>query len=350
MSLLWLEGFEADPNITDSLRKYEAVTTGGGTPNTLGGRWGGLAIRSGDLDYRTPNLGNKSVAIIGCNLKRTTAAANMAESLLFKFLDGTNEQIAVYLLSDGSGFTKFRVKRGSTVIGTTTNSWSPLFWILVEFKVVLDTNGSDGSVEIKVNSISELLVAATDTTNYASLVWNRAVFGARAASGETALDDVYILDTAGAKNNTWMGEHTIQGFNPNANGNRNQWTKWDLGGTHYDAVNEGVIDDDTTYLYVHNTDDGLVELFGWTDSTFLTEPIHGLHLEFDLRMDTGSSDNVRPIFRNGGGTEATGTTIGVTNVSAYLRFFEIFENDPTIAGAWTIANWNAMQVGLESRP
>lgn len=349
MALLWIEGFEAGFNLSDWGRKYDSPPAN--SINITGGRWGGSSARTAgsSADFRTRDLGNKNNGIIGLNFFQRDAIS-ISETKLCALLDGTNEQIALYFLESASGQVQFRVKRGSTVIGTTTNFWQNGWWILVEWSVLLDTTGSNGSIEIKINGVSELLVTGIDTTNVASLVWNKAFFSIPNVGGLVLIDDIYVIDSSGAKNNTYIGEHAIEGFAPNGSGNRNQWATGPvLGGSpHSASVSESAVDDDASFLFVASQDDGEVELFAWTDATFLTDPIYGLFLEYDLRMDTGGSDHVRPKFRNGGGTEANGTTVTVSTVSTYFRFIEIFENDPTIAGTWTVSNWNAMQIGLES--
>lgn len=353
--LLWFEGFEADQNDTDMVRKYEAVSAL--LSGFFTGRWGGSGLRldtSPGTQFRTRNLGNRNNAVMGCNLFIREGTIS-AEQKLFALLDGTNEQIALYWLQASTGQIQFRVKRGSTVIGTTSSFWANGWYILVEWKVLLDTTGSNGSVELRVNGISELLVAGIDTTDFASLVWNRALFVASSPSFANplgTLDDVYVLDSAGAVNNDWLGEHAIEKSSPGGNGNRNQWDTGPVPAqpNHFSFVSENTIDDDNSFLFIHNTDDNKVELFAMSDLTFLTDPVYGLLLEYDLRMDTGGQDNIQPKFRNAGGTEAAGTPVTINQVSPYKRFIEIFESDPTIAGAWTVANWNAMQVGLESLP
>lgn len=354
MALLWLEGFEGGVNATDWARKYDVQSGGIGTQP---GRWGGVALRfdtNPGAEFRTRDLGNKNNAVMGCNFFCRDAVTN-GEQKLFALMDAGGEQIALYWLQSTAGKVIFRVKRGSTVIGTTTNFWATGWWTLVEWSVVLDTTGSNGSVEVKINGISELLVTGIDTTAIASLVWNRAYFASSSGSaGGTVgqVDDIYVLDSSGAKNNTYLGEHAIEAAVPNGNGNRNQW---DTGptpgsGNHWTFIQESAVDDDTSFLLIHSTDDNKVELFAMADATFLTDPVYGLFLEYDMRMDTGGSDNAQPKFRNGGGTEAAGTPVTINQISSYKRFIEIFENDPTIAGAWTVANWNAMQVGIESLP
>lgn len=358
MALLWFEGMEADRTFSDWPRKYEFWSGDfvGGTT----GRWAGTAIgmrANPGVQFRTPNLGNRADVVMGCNFKvDATPQPNLAEQLLFQILDGTNEQISLYFLTDASSKVQFRVKRGSTTIGTTTNSWLPGFWLLVEWKVVLDTNGSNGSVELRVNSISELLNNGIDTTNYASLVWNRAYLAASTASPfllTGAVDDWYVLDTSGsAPANDYLGEIVVEGLFPNGNGNRNQWDTGPNpgGGTHYLSVDEfapSAVDDDSTYLYVWNADDNKVELFGMSDLAVMVDPVYGVLVEADLKMDNGNQDNFCFIFRNGGGSEAVGSTLTI-NQTAYKRFLQIYEQDPVASAAWTVSGLNAFQFGLKS--
>ncbi len=354
MALLWLEGFEADNNFTDYARKYEFFSAD--LLNGVGGRWQGTGLtfrNSPGVEFRTINLGNKADAVMGCNFKLTNGT-NVGEQLLFRLLDATNEQISLYWLTDANGAVKFRVKRGSTTIATTTNAWNAGFWILVEWKVILDTNGGNGSVEVRVNSVSELLVQNIDTTNNASLVWNRAYLALSTPSTFSAnatADDWYVLDLTGsAPTNDWLGEITIEKFTPSGNGNRNQWTAVGAANS-FQCVNEigaTPVNDDTTYLFVWTSDDDKVELFAMSDLTTIVAPIYGVLLEYDLRMDNGGLDHFCTIFRSGGGTEATGATKTINQTASYKRYIDILEQDPVAAAAWTVANFNAMQMGIKS--
>lgn len=346
MALLWLEGFENDfGNSTTFLRKYPGGTYNG----TNVGRWAGLSGQNENI-FKTPNLGNRNNLYVGLDMRNILNIAGFGTWwTLIQVMDGNNEQIRVEFTVDSSSRIQFRIKRGSTVMGTTTNTWNFGYWLRLEFYCLLDTTGSDGTVELKVNGTSQLFIDHTQTRAQASLIWNQVQFNW--SNGNNLLwggDNLYVLDNSGGANNTYLGECHIAGVSPNGNGNRNQWDTGPTQGqpNHYTYVNELNIDDDATFLQVLTTSDGLVELFTWTAlGAPIRDTLYGMLLEYDLRMDTGGDLFFTPWFRNGSATEVGGTKVHQTTFSDYVRYFELYENDPTISSAWTVSNWNSMQVG-----
>src|SRR6185295_2015980 len=125
MAVLWLEGFDADGiSLTNHQRKYESVSLP--SASNPAGRWGGNAIglaADPGNEFKTNDLGNKSNAICGFNYLINANTGTFTEKLIARLLDGSSEQISLYVLQTNAGYTKFRVKRGSTVIGTTNNQW-----------------------------------------------------------------------------------------------------------------------------------------------------------------------------------------------------------------------------------
>lgn len=346
MALKWIESFDTD--VTDFSSIYENVS---GTFTTTTGRLQGLGILSRSTTwpiFRTKNMGNHGTWIVGIAIRPENQAA---EQKLFTILNDTNEQISVWL-APGSISTKikFRVKRGSTTLGTTANEFTNGFWGYLEVKVVLDTTGSDGSVTLRYNEASELALSGIDTTNHASSVANKVEFNVQHGTSQFAVDDIYICDGSGAKNNDLLGDQAAEGKLPNADGNRVQWTRNSGSSGHFTYVDDATLDNDTTFLFVPNTSNGLVELWGFPDISQITGDVKGVMLRWAARMDSSGTDNMRPIFRNGGGSEATGTQVSVTSIAGYEWFQQIYEDDPVAAAAWTVSSFNAMEMGLESRP
>lgn len=347
MTLRWIESFDIDFNSTNWPRKYENTS---GAFSTSAGLFSPLAAVSqsgGSVPiFRTKDLTAQRTWFIGIRIKPQTISAEQKICIL---QNGANEQISLYLVPGSAGKTKLRVKRGSTTLGTTSSEFANGFWIYVEWKGVLDTGASDGSTQIRVNENVELTVSGADTTNDAAGTANKVQFELRTDSQQWLADDIYIADDQGARNNTYLGDSVVEGKKPNANGNRNQWTA-NGGSNHYDRVNESVTDDDTSYLYVTNTQDGKVELFGIEDITQITGSVYGVQISYQLRMDSSGTDKARLIFRSGGGSEATGSDQTVSQIAGYAWYQELYEQDPVAAADWTVASFNAMQIGLESRP
>lgn len=355
MTMLWIEscmqGF--DPGGMDK-DGWERINTGSMSLFSrrsifpAGHKW------SPGWEVKTPNPGNHSIAYVGFNLLLPGNVGSDTWRKMVALYDLTDEQIAVYVKMDAAGRYKFRVQRGATVLATTGDDWLPNFWRLFEVYFKLDTTGSNGEVEIKLDSISELSVTGIDTTDAASTVWNKVYFNNNYVNDPNVfIDSITINNDAGSLNNGYIGERQGAWSFPNANGNRNEWESGPTMGdpTHYNKVNNR--DDDTSFVQIANDDDGKVELYGYdnvgTPANWpMEDPIKAVLYKAEFRMDTAGSMDVKSILRNGGGTEVYGATRTISIIDSYIRHNEMFEQDPTISAAWTITNFNAMQYGFES--
>lgn len=347
MTLKLIEGFDID--VGDRASIYEAVA---GSFGTTTGRFGeGLSLQSNSGGngpvFRTKNMGDHATWIIGLAFKPATMNA---EQKVAAINNDTNEQVSLWVVPGStSSKVKFRVKRGSTTLGTSANEFTTTFWAYVEVKVVLDTDGTNGSFSLKVNEAVEASGSGIDTTDHGSSVANKVHYTFLRDNGFYEVDDMYVCNGAGAKNNDFLGDQKVEGKLPNAEGNRNQWTP-NSGSVHFNRVNEATLDGDSTYLFISSSSDGQVELWGFPDITHIVGDVKGVQIRWAARIDSSGNDKMRPIFRSGGGSEATGTEVTVTSVAGYEWFDQIYEDNPVIAGAWTVADFNAMQIGLESRP
>ena len=75
--------------------------------------------------------------------------------------------------------------------------------------------------------------------------------------------------------------------------------------------------------------------------------IYGVQVTTTARMDSSGSRTVQPRFREKDGTpgEANGTAFTVDSTDWDL-FTEVFEDNPVVTGAWTLAQLNAGQWGV----
>lgn len=346
MTVRWMESFDIDYNATNWPRKYE--NTSGGIATTTG-RLQQLAALSAvpASVFRTTDLTAQRTWFIGMACKPQTLSA---EQKICVLQNGANEQVSIWIVPGSAGKTKFRVKRGSTTLVTTANEYTNNFWVYIEVKIVLDTGGGvDGSAEIRVNESVDGTVSGVDTTNHGSTTANKVQWELRHDASQWSWDDFYVCDDQGSINNTYLGDRCVEGKKPTGDGNRNQWTP-NAGSAHWDRVSESSTDDDSTYLFVPNNQDGKVELFQMADLATIVGTVNAVQISFQCRMDSSGTDKVRLIFRSGGGSEATGPDKTVSSIAGYQWYQEIYEQDPVSASAWTVAAFNAMQIGLESRP
>jgi len=347
MTVRWMESFDIDYSSTNMPRKYENTS---GVFNTGTGRLqqsSAASLSGGSTPiFRTTDLTAQRTWFIGIAIKPLIVNT---ERKIIILQNGANEQVSIWIVPGSAGKTKFRIKRGSTTLATTVNEYTNNFWLYLEVKIVLDTGASDGSVEIRINESVDVTATGLDTTNDASGTANKVQFQLDTDNQQWLADDVYICDDQGSLNNSYLGDRCVEGKKPTGDGNRNQWTP-NAGTNHWDRVSESTTDDDTTYLFVPNNQDGKVELFVIADLTTIVGTINAVQISYQCRMDSSGTDKVRLIFRSGGGSEATGSDKTVSSIAGYQWFQEIYESDPVAAAPWTVSTFNAMQIGLESRP
>src|SRR5262245_48530686 len=111
------------------------------------------------------------------------------------------------------------IATGTTVL--TANSWHQIEWHAKYGDV------GTGLVQIKLDGLSalELDVSSIDTKNGTTGVGLAAIL---VNSGGPAYDDLIVVDTAGTKNNTWIGDFGLQARYPTAMGDKQEWDPLNL--------------------------------------------------------------------------------------------------------------------------
>lgn len=347
MAVKWIEGFEID--YQNFLYKYPVWN--GNHPGLNSGRLGGRSYRSAQasgtlVEFTTENLGDKATRIVGMAIFPLVLSS---EQKIFVFQDDAAEQISVWMLPGSGGKTKFRVKRGSTTLGTTAAEWTNGFWLYLEVKHVCDTDGTDGSVELHVNEGTALTISGADTTDAGvGGTTNCIMFRLITDSQAWRMDDVYVCDDADGINDDFLGDRCVEAHFTESNGDTIEWTP--NAGSNFNRLSEEVLDGDTSFNSIANNQDGKIDLFNISDITTITTEVNAVQITFAARMDSSGDDNFRAKFKNGSAVTADGPDHFVDSIAGYQWFREIYNLDPTTAAAWTVAGFNAMQIGYESRP
>jgi hypothetical protein len=252
-------------------------------------------------------------------------------------------QLDVRLTNDGA----FQVTRNGTVLGATpsftfTFSNNTLTaWNYVEVKSFI--NNSTGYVIIRVGGQVFLNIASLDTQNTGNNYINMVRFQPFASTGNyfMKLDDVYIIDDSGpSPQNDFLGECRVQTQFPTANGETNNFTA--IGAANnYQAVDETISDDDTTYVrsgVVGNIDDynmGTVSMTG---------TIYGVQLNVTHRKDDVGSRTVTPVIHSAGTFYEGGL---FTCQSNYTIAQNIWSLEPHGLLPWTNSTVNAITAGVK---
>jgi hypothetical protein len=283
-------------------------------------------------------LDDQTTWIVGFGLYYHTDAL----ATFMEFWDNLgNYQMSITTLSGGT----LRVAYGSgiPIVGDST---SPLLfdeYQYIEVKVVIhDTNGS---VDIRQNGISIFHADSIDTdyTDVGSV--SQIVFPHLTAND--FIDDVYICDGNGTKNNDFLGDCHIEYILPNGAGTP-ATAEW---------LNSG---DDTASLYTmvdenppggdRNYDLGaslpVKDVWAFPDLAAESNSILGIQVNCLARVeDLDVAVNMKNVCRSGG-VDYLSDAYLVDNTD-YLYHTSIWEQNPNGTVDWTRITFNAAEFGYE---
>lgn len=348
MSLEFMDGFDHYSGSTNTPRKWDTTSRSafGAWPDRATGRFGGSSAAFGvgfnlsSLPLTQGQLSAVATRTVGFALYPDTGPNpwNTPGQLIFQFMDGTNEQVS--LRTDGSGLN-IQISRNGTTLATSTPALIPNSWCYVEFQVTIGS--SSGAYTLKVwggASPGTWLTATGVNTQATANATTNGVCWINSNNSPYRLDDVYILNSSGTTNNTFIGESKISTFLPNGDGASSQWTP-STGTTHYTLVDESDPNDDTDYNA--SLTSGQIDLYTYPPAT-ITGAVIGVQVVMTARKDDVGARQIAEQCRSGG-TNYSGAT--KTLASTYSMYREIREVDPATSVAWTQTGLNAAQFGAK---
>jgi len=338
MSLLLIEGWDS---LSALNRKYAIV----GTPtlSSIIKRNGTRSLYAASAYHSiTFSFSDVSTLYIGFALYPYTISSTTSfTSCFLRFYDSGTGQCGVGLDSS----LKFVVYRHlSTLLDTSILGLSTSTWNYIEVKVTISDSISLGDFQIKVNGSTWLnLAATTDTKNTANNTINSLQIGGNSSAGNLYIDDLYILNTSGSKNNTFLGDVKVKTLYPNGNGNVSQFDGSDGNQVdNYLLVDEAQDDSDTTYIesdVVSELDQFTFEDLGETPDT-----IYGVGARLVAKKTNSGTRDGRASCRRLS-TNYEGDTFNPS--TDYEAHDYIWEDDPSTTSAWTGTGLNAAEFGIK---
>lgn len=345
MALRWIDGFETYgvTSGTSSTGPNGKYTTGSSSDSSFTIKAGRLA---GDISLQfgggaflnTPTFGNDTTWTVGFGYKQDQYTN---EQEIFQFRDGTSVQCSVTVTQ----FGELKVYRGASfsLLGTTSGAAIQAgVWFHVEVKITF--NGSTGTVDVHVNGVSVLSLTGKNTANSGN---NRAnnfrMEGNLNASDHGYFDDLYILDSTGSNNTTFLGPLKITAVFPNSDNGTNQWTTNGTGSHHYDRVNDNPPDKNTSYL--SDTVSGDLDIWGKQATVASMSNIRGVQQNTMFETDSGTAFSVIQRLVSGATTSDDAGTAGTNGT--YTQAARVLETDPNTSALWTQSNLDTATIGIK---
>jgi len=346
MSLEFMDGF--DHYSTGNMPQKGWVGGGGGMAT---GRFGGQAwntFNNATSSYLLP-AGSLATRIVGIAFNPGNTPGNISSlNNLITLFDTTANTAGTQLqFRIVTGF--IQVVRGVSGSGGTvlaTASTGPTLknntWYYLEIKATI---GASGSVQVNISdgvaSTTIINISGVNTQNTANATFNGIWLNGDYLSGfATQYDDLYVCTTAGAVNNTFLGESRVTPIWMSSNGHSTQWTP--LTSTNVSQINETLVDDDTSYNLSSTV--GQIDAFV-PRNLGTTTPILAVQTNLTARKDDVGARSIAADVYDGTTDHINANSHGL--LSSYTDFLDVYETDPSTSAQWTQSGFNARQFGYK---
>lgn len=262
-----------------------------------------------------------------------------ANTRVISFIDGSTEQIELWF----NALQKLEVRRGATLLATSTTVLSLATYYYLEFKATI--HPSAGAYEVRINNIAEAALTASGVNTRSSA--NSTADSVAVCVGQfTAqgtgwdFDDFYVCDTSGAQNNDFLGDIRVQYIAPTGAGATTQFTP--STGANWQNVDDAAPDGDTTY----NSDatPGDIDTYAMSNLVSTAGSVKAVQTLISARKDDAGVRTIAPVVRHGG-VDYPGTNVNIGNTYTFYR--EVMELNPGTGVAWTVADVNAAEFGVK---
>lgn len=159
-------------------------------------------------------------------------------------------------------------------------------------------------------------------------------------SGVLSIDDLYVCDTTGATNNTFLGDVRVQTMLPNAAGSSTQFTPT---GSANNWANVGEVPFNNA-TYNASSTVGQLDLYGLSDLAAGTASVKGVQTVAHMQKSDAGTANAKVAIKSGASVYYDATRSLGTSATSYTQ---IRETDPATSAAWTASGANNLEAGVE---
>lgn len=350
MALIFIDGFDHyDPQALDPfgdpwLARGKAAYLSPQATRIQGRRPSSYAVRlpagAGGGYVKNLETGRTSL-IVGAAL-RVAPFDNTGEEPVLLGVRDTTAQVAHFVTIGNDGRLRLysRVSGWDQLISTSVATAAARGWHYVELQVVQGT--SNGTLNVRLNGVLAITLSAQDTTQGGGPLLT-AFVGAvpgQPCPATVDMDDLYLADTSGTINNTFLGDVRVDALKPQAPGALNQWTV-EGAASAWEAVSDG---DEATAIRAATA--GLRQTFDVEALPVMSSPaIHGVQVTLLARKTDAGTGRVRGIVASGAQT-AVSSDINLQEQLAWNT--ALFERNPNGNVQWTEGAFNAAEFGVES--
>ena len=303
-------------------------TYSGNNPSVVAGRFGGKALVEsyiGGLQryYGTPPTGT---VIMGCAV---------APSAITTVLTIVTQGMARLKVSTGGNLALFRSDTDAQVTITPTAVWTASnVWRYVELKYVIST----GACEVRLDGTVVLSGTVPTAASVVSIIFPHTF----STTVNINIDDVYVLDTTGTTNNTYLGDVRVQTLLPASDGSNSGLTP-DTGTTHYSRVNEATPD---TTSYVSSASVGVKDSYRYQQLAANTSSVFGVAVSSYASKDAPVVAGLATLVRMGSTDYVNAQPQALS--ASWAVGTDLYQARPSDSAPWTPTDVNAAEFGVQT--
>ena len=311
MTLLFMDGFDGYATNADFvLGRWHDNTNMVISPTTRFGVGQSAQGNTGSSRLRRDFGVSLTTVIVGMAYRFSSPTASAGYSI--GFLDSAGAAQLTFIQNTGTGLLEAR--RGTNagpLIGTSSSWIVSNVWHFLEFKVTF--NDTTGSILIRLDGVPILDLSNIDTVA-TGLANARAFYVNGATSQQMFVDDFYICDTTGARNNDFLGDVRIETLRPSGDTTQKDFLCNAAGSLLMIGSSNAVNQPTVNYLHFRRftiaDNEGVLQSMALTP--LITNPT--LRLRAALYTDTDASDLCLRLDQS---SEVVGITAGIPIVFTF---------------------------------
>jgi hypothetical protein len=222
--------------------------------------------------------------------------------------------VQVYLTINPFGYLE--AKRGSTVLVTGNTPILPNTWYYIEVQFLVADAG--GTFDCRVNNVNEFSFVG-DTQSSASDSVASVTWAGSGTVGGYYIDDLYILNSVGAINNTYLGEQRCM-FLPPIGDNSVAWTR-NTGASNFSAIGGVLGNPDDATTFVSASAPGVKDVYDLTDIASDAIAVAGVKLITRSQKTDVNPKSFKHGIKSGGTDQQVTYSLG----TGYANYIDVFE-------------------------
>jgi hypothetical protein len=275
--------------------------------------------------------------VIGFSFKTSDATPGKVMPLM-RAMGGATVNLSIALNMDGT----LTLLRSLAVLGTSTETLIDDTWHHIEL-IGEVSNSTTIECILKLDGMTVITVPTTADTLTGGGLTGLQLGSYNTGGPNFYFDSLYVMDTTGSKNNTFLGDCVVEAILPDGNGYNSDFDGSDADKVdNYLLIDEADPDDDSTYI--EDEDVGGIDAFTYSAMAESPATIHGVAVTAMAKKTTANLRTIKQIARpastNYEGSEHTLS-------GGYVSYQHIWEDNPEDAAAWEEADVNGSEFGVK---